>query len=98
MVGDGMLGSPNEISREIRQIQTRESPSIELAARNTARLKVPGPPARGRVGPGAKHRPPVSLVDMAGGSQSPHSSVDRREPNPPRAKGGRKVDSGSSNA
>ncbi len=93
-----MLGRSIEISRESRQIQTTENPSKKNRGEERRVTQGSRPLRRAtELDAGTKYRSPVRFVEVAGGSQSLHSSDDQREPNPLRAKGGRKVDSERSN-
>jgi hypothetical protein len=95
-VGDGMVRSSSEISREICQIQNAENRSLRIAMRNLAKRFQALRPTTGP-DTGTKPRSSVRFAAAAGRSQSLRISDDRREPNPSRAKEGRKVESNGKN-
>ena len=81
VVGDGMVGSSNEISRETCQIQNVDGESSTIAVRNAAKKNVPGPAVRVVTADGNETATHDCPDDAADRSQSPHSSDDAREQN-----------------
>lgn len=87
-----MVGSSNEISRESCQLNRQPRIDRSIAMRNVAPTRFQAPSASDQAEEENETMIADDLFTAAGSSQSLHSSVDQREPNPLRAKGGRKVE------
>lgn len=81
VVGDGMIRSSNEISRETCRIQTGDGGS-STRQRGTAAPKVPGPVMCVAITNGNELATRDSSEEAAGRSQSPHSSDEAVQQTP----------------